>query len=83
MTVEWVEPNPLSKKDVFVEQRTEQLLEEVSDLLDQFGLDEDCVNYDLVKEKFEQQAGEEWEEAKTQEAIERWENGQGWSGADY
>lgn len=82
-----IEPDLPSKKDIWVEQRVEELLDEfqeelVSFNLGRFGLDDDCVDFDLVRRHFLEQASEEWEEDQINHAITAWENAQGWDGAN-
>lgn len=82
-----IEPDRSSRKELWVEQRTEELLDEfqeelVSFDLGRFGLDEDCIDFSLVKRQFLAQANEEWEEDETNAAITAWENAQGWDGAN-
>lgn len=82
-----IEPDLPSKKELWVDQRVEELLEQFNDEvgsfdLSRFGLDEDCIDFDLVQRRFLAQANAEWEEDQTNAAITAWENAQGWDGAN-
>lgn len=82
-----IEPDVPSKKELWVTQRVEELLEQFQEELvlfdlDRFGLDEDCIDLDLVQLRFLAQANDEWEEDQTNAAITAWENAQGWEGAN-
>lgn len=82
-----IEPDLPSKKDLWVNQRVDELLEQFNAELglfdlSRFGLDEDCINFDLVERMFIVQAIDEWEEDQTNTAITAWENAQGWEGAN-
>ena len=72
-----LEPPEPSKKEQWVEDRVEQLIDEGN--LERFSWFEDCIDWDKVCRYLDEIASKEYEDMIGEAQIEAWENKQRWN----